>query len=99
MKGLGIMPILYIKKTLAKFAIVIIARFIFKLTKKILLNKSINYPINLNNTMKRIHSFLLLSFTISFLPFGAQAQESKEEDKTYENQVVIDDTNECESCQ
>jgi hypothetical protein len=23
----------------------------------------------------------------------------KEEDKTYENQVVIDDTNECESCQ
>ena len=45
MKGLGIMPILYIKKTLAKFAIVIIARFIFKLTKKILLNKSINYLI------------------------------------------------------
>ena len=44
MKGLGIIPILYIKKTLAKFAIVIIARFIFKLTKKILLNKSINYP-------------------------------------------------------
>tara|TARA_Y100000588_G_scaffold369793_1_gene439195 strand:+ start:306 stop:4037 length:3732 start_codon:yes stop_codon:yes gene_type:complete len=48
------------------------------------MNKSINYPINLNNTMKRIHSFLLLSFTFSFLPFGAQAQESKEEDKTYE---------------
>ena len=23
----------------------------------------------------------------------------KEEDKTYENQVVIDDTNECDSCQ
>ena len=41
-------------------------------------------PISVINTVKRLHSLFLLSFTFSFLPFGAQAQESREEDKTYE---------------